>query len=279
MYVHVHFFYIKIYREAVKYAIKIGYRHIDTAQIYITEEVVGEALEYVYNNTNVKREDMFITTKISRKVRDKDKCIQSLEDSLKFLKTKYIDLVLIHSPHSDAPEGKKGEDIVELYKILMKYQKDGKIKSIGVSNFGIKHLKTFDKLKLVKPCVNQIEISPFCQETALIKYCNDNDIKLEAYTPISQAKEFARNNELLNKIAKDKSKNGGTYNWASVMLKWGLKKGFIILPKSVTPKRIKSNADLFGFDLTDDEMKKLDALNMEGHGTAHKGRVCWYPLV
>lgn len=176
------------FKQAVITAVNYGYTHIDTAQRYRTEYIVGDAIEYLLKtNKNLKRKDLFITTKIARSVRDKETCRKCIDDSLKNLKTDYIDLMLIHSPHTDQPKGKRGQDIVDLYEIMIEAQKQGKIKSIGVSNFGIKHLETFKKLNLPKPTVNQIEIAPFLYEKELIEYCKKNDIVLEAYCPLSQA--------------------------------------------------------------------------------------------
>mmetsp|Transcript_65642 Transcript_65642/g.80357 ORF Transcript_65642/g.80357 Transcript_65642/m.80357 type:complete len:337 (-) Transcript_65642:135-1145(-) len=266
------------FREAVKYGIKIGYRHIDTAQIYLTEQVIGEALQYCYDNYGIKREDIYLTTKIQRKIRDKKGCIESLERSLKNLQTNYIDMVLVHSPHTDKAKPYRGYDVIEIYKVLIDYKKQGKIKSFGVSNFGIKHLQTLKELGLPKPALNQIEITPFLLESELIKYCEDEGIVLEAYSPVSQAKEFARKNKVLNDMARKYSGNGNNYTWATIMLKWGLQRGFVILPKSVNFKRIRQNGDLFGFNISDDDMKILNNMDLGGYGTKHKGRVCWFPM-
>eukprot|EP01084_Bolivina_argentea_P003532 6643_1 len=260
----------KEFKEAVITAINYGYTHIDTAQRYRTEYIVGDAIEFLLNNknkdNNLKREDLFITTKIARSVRDKESCRKCIDESLKNLKMDYIDLLLIHSPHSDDKE-KRGQDVMDLYEVMIEQQSKGKIKSIGVSNFGIKHLEIIKKLKLVKPTVNQIEISPFLVEDELVRYCQENDILLEAYCPLSQADDTAKHNKLLNDL-------GAKYNksWAQVMLRWGLQKGFVILPKSVTTHRIKENGNIFDFELSQQEMDKLEKLKEV------KLRKAWDPL-
>eukprot|EP00486_Rosalina_sp_Unknown_P003685 CAMPEP_0201575570 /NCGR_PEP_ID=MMETSP0190_2-20130828/20857_1 /ASSEMBLY_ACC=CAM_ASM_000263 /TAXON_ID=37353 /ORGANISM="Rosalina sp." /LENGTH=678 /DNA_ID=CAMNT_0048005375 /DNA_START=26 /DNA_END=2062 /DNA_ORIENTATION=- len=259
----------KEFGNAIKVAIQAGYRHIDTAQVYRTEVVIGNALQELYKDNIIKREELFLTTKIARNVRDPKEIRESIENSLKYLQTDYIDLMLIHSPHSQNRNGLKGHDVIELYKILHEYREKGKIKSVGVSNFGLKHLEILEKSvpDLPIPVVNQIECHPFLQETEIIEYCQKKNILMESYSPIAQAVETVRNDQLLNKLAKKYNKT-----FSHIMLRWQIQRGFVLLPKSVTPKRIISNGDLFSFQLTEDEMKELNGLKEE------ELRICWNPL-
>merc|ERR1712228_834156 len=169
------------FKNAVLVAIKNGYRHIDTAQIYRTERIIADALKELYAQNVIKREDLFITTKVARDMRKPQQVRDSIDRSLKELNVDYIDMILIHSPHTDNKEGKRGHDVIEIYKILHEYRSKGKIKSIGVSNFGIEQLKILKKAcpKLPLPVVNQIECNPFLQEEELIEYCTSNGILIQ----------------------------------------------------------------------------------------------------
>ena len=196
-----------------------------------------------------------------------------IEESLKLLQTDYIDLYLIHSPHSDSPEGKRGDDILEIYKILLEYQSKGKIRSVGVSNFGILHLESIKNNGLPLPSVNQIEVSVFLVEDELIKYCNEKGIIIEAYSPIAQAHDIAKNNKLLNELADKYGKlNDKKLTFAHIMIRWCIDRGMVVLPKSVTPSRIIANGDVFDFKLSTDDMERLDELKKENY------RICWNPL-
>eukprot|EP01084_Bolivina_argentea_P173340 300222_1 len=135
----------KEFTDAVIFAVKHGYRHIDTAQVYRTEVVIGKALQTLFRNNIVNREELFITTKVSETIRKLDEVRQCINDSLSDLQLDYIDLFLIHRPYTNNPTGSRGYDVIEQYKILHEYRKQGKIKSVGVSNFGIKHLQILER--------------------------------------------------------------------------------------------------------------------------------------
>ena len=257
------------FANAVQVAIKAGYRHIDTAQVYRTEFVIGHALKQLFNDNIIKREQLFITTKIAKDIREPNKIRESIESSLNDLQLDYIDLFLIHSPHTKNKDSDRGHDVINLYKILHEYKTNGKIKSVGVSNFGIKHLEILEKSlpNLPLPVVNQIECHPFLQETEIIEYCQKKNILIESYSPIAQAVETVKNDDLLKELAKKYKKT-----FAHIMLRWQIQRGFILLPKSVTPQRIISNGDLFSFQLTKNEMNKLNCLGQD------ELRICWNPL-
>jgi len=259
----------KEFKHAVITAIKAGYRHIDTAQIYRTESVIGNALKELISDGLIDRSEVFITSKIAKDVRSPQDIRDSIDRSLAFLNVSYLDMMLIHSPHTLNEVGQRGQDVIEMYKILHEYKSKDLIKSIGVSNFGIEQLKILKKgcPNLPLPAVNQIECHPFCQEVELMQYCADNAILIESYCPLAQGKEFVTSNAVISEFcAKYK------VTFAHILLRWQLQKGFVLLPKSVTPQRIIANADLFGFELTADEMAKLDLL-----GSA-KQRLLWNPM-
>jgi len=264
------------FKDAVITGIKAGYRHIDSAIVYRTEKVIGEALQELYasSDIDVKREDIWITTKVPRGYRDMKQVEEGIETSLRLFQTEYIDLYLIHSPHTDVKEeGKKGSDVLDIYRMLLDYKKQGKIKSVGVSNFGIDHLRTIEAAGLPLPSMNQIEVSVFLVEEELIAFCKEKGIVIEAYSPIAQAHDIARNNELLQELAaKYGERLGKTLNFAHIMIRWCIDKGFVVLPKSVTPSRIIANGDVFDFEIEEEDLKRLDALKEE------KYRICWNPL-
>ena len=243
----------KLITDAVAHAVKHGYIHIDSAQAYDTERLLMEGIK----NGGKERKDIFITSKLVSSCRDADEARKKIEQSVKELGG-WIDLFLMHSPMTK----NGGTDVMETYKVMMDFQKQGKLKSIGVSNFNVSHLKCFAKAGLTTPSVNQIEIHPFLVEKEIVDYCNKNGIAIEAYSPIAQAKKL--DDKTLVEIGKKYKKSA-----AQVMLRWGLQQNFIILPKSTTPKRITANADLYDFKLSDDDMKALDKLAEKYF------RVCW----
>ena len=259
------------FTNALRVALENGYRHIDTAQIYRTEGIIGNFLnEYLKNNDQgITREDIWITTKVSKLNRDEDKVRESIEKSLKDLQTEYIDLFLIHSPHTFSPVGQRGDDVCNIYRILHEYKDKGKIKSVGVSNFGIGHLKTLERLfpDLPLPSVNQIEVHCFLYQQEVIQYCLDKGILIEAYCPIGRAKDEIRNHGLLKELGRKYNKT-----WAQIMIKYLEQNGYIVLPKSVKAERIIENADIFNFVIDEGDMKKLGKLSELDM------RVSWNPL-
>lgn len=229
--------------QAVLDALEIGYRHIDTAQGYFNEEKVGEAL----SKSSIKREDIFLTTKIWVDNFIGKKAYESIESSLKKLKTDYIDLVLIHHPFSD---------YYNAYRTLEKFYKDGKIKALGISNFRndrVEDLMTFNE---IKPVINQIEINPFYQQEEERKYLKSRNIAIEAWAPLAQGRNDIFNNEVLLNIAKNHSKSV-----AQVVLNYLVSQDIITLVKSVHKNRIKENFDIFDFELTENEKESIKNLD------------------
>ncbi len=234
--------------NAVLFALNAGYRHVDTARIYGNEESIGKAIKA----SKVPRKDLFITTKIWNA--DHADVRKALNDSLKRLQLDYVDLYLIHWPVKERNR---------TWQELEKLQKEGKIKSIGVSNFTIKHLEELKKHSKILPAVNQVEFSPFLYQKELLDYCNKNKIQLEAYSPLARSEKLT--DKTITAIAKKYNKSP-----AQIMLKWAIQKDIVVIPKSINESRIKENVDLFNFEIKAEDMKKLDSLN-------ENFRTCWDP--
>lgn len=229
--------------NAVLQALKAGYRLIDTALIYGNEEGVGEAIE----DSNIPREEIFVTTKLWNYDQGYDKTIKAFHESMKRMQLDYIDIYLVHWP---------GEDkYVDTYKALEDLYEKNLIKAIGVCNFKIHHLKTLMDKTDITPAINQIEIHPLMSQKETIKFCKDNDIQVEAWGPLMQGKEDLDIKEL-SKISEKYDKSN-----AQIILRWHFENKVLALPKSETPSRIKENINIFDFKLTKDEIKIIDELN------------------
>lgn len=234
---------------SVTEALDAGYKHIDTAQIYGNEQYVGEAIA----KSNIKREDLFITTKIS--IHNFLRVNKSFKDSLEKLGTEYVDLLLLHFPVIGARK--------KAWKDLEKIYENSQAKSIGVSNYTIKHLKDMEKYWKVVPAVNQVELHVYLQQPELLEYCLKKGIVVEAYSPLAHAHDF--DNEVLMHIAKKHSKTT-----AQIMLRWCIEKGTVPLPKSANTSRINENIEIFDFKLDSQDMDKLKDLDEDL-------RTCWDP--
>jgi len=237
-------------------AFSAGYRHIDTAQFYGNESEVGEALRS--NSGGITREDVFVTTKILGAKGGQEKTYESLVKSVEKIdgngKGSRVDLFLIHSP-SGGKEGRK-----EMWLALERLLKEGKTRSIGVSNYGIGHIEEMKEYATIwPPHVNQIELHPWCQQREIDAYCQKNKIVVQAYCPLVRGEKA--NDLTLTKIAKKHQKST-----AQVLIRYCLQKNWVPLPKSVTPSRILENADVYGFDLSEEDMKELDGLDQGARG-------------
>lgn len=237
--------------NSVAYALEVGYRHVDTAQIYGNEVSVGRAIA----DSGLSREDIFLTTKVWNDKHSYDLAKESIDESLKKLGTDYLDLLLIHWPN---PKALRENDAWKAgnagaWKAMEEAYKEGKVKAIGVSNFMIHHLEALFETAEIKPHVNQVLLAPGCPQEELTAFCNEHDILLEAYSPLGTGSIFS--NETAKEVAESNNKSV-----AQVALRWSLQKGFLPLPKSVTPKNIKANLDIFDFTLSDEDMAKLDSL-------------------
>lgn len=234
-------------------AIAAGYRHFDSAQAYGNEYMLGEACK----RSGLEREELWITTKVRSETIAMGRAEQSIPKSLEALQMDYVDLFLLHFP---VPVQRK-----KAWKVLEQAKADGKAKSIGVSNYTIRHLEEMKEYAQEMPVINQVELHVFLQQPELIKYCQEHDIAVEAYSPLAHAKAGAEE-PILQEIAK---KHGKTY--AQIMLRWCIQQDLIILPKSVTPERIQENIDIFDFELDADDMQKLAGLERDL-------RTCWSPV-
>ncbi|WJQ11160.1 aldo/keto reductase [Geobacillus stearothermophilus] len=230
-------------KSAVRTALEVGYRHVDTAAFYENEEGVGQAIR----ESGIPREQVFVTTKVWNTDQGYETTLKAFDASLKKLGFDYVDLYLVHWPV-------KGK-YKETYKALEKLYKDGYVRAIGVSNFQIHHLQDVLADCEIKPMVNQVEYHPRLTQKELQAFCRENGIQLEAWSPLMRG-------EILTEptIVEIGKKYGKTP--AQVVLRWDLQHGVVTIPKSVTPARIKENANLFDFSLTAEEMKQIDALNL-----------------
>lgn len=228
--------------DTVKNAINLGYRLIDTAAFYENEEGVGRAIR----ESGVPREELFITTKVWNTEQGYEQTLAAFEKSLNKLDLEYIDLYLIHWPV-------KGK-YLDTWRALEELYKAGKVKAIGVSNFQIHHLKDIMENSAEKPVVNQVELHPRMSQEELRSFCNEHNIKVEAWSPIARGRILE--DSLINKIADRHGKSA-----AQVILRWHLQNGVIIIPKSVHEERLRENADIFDFELNNEEMKQINSLN------------------
>jgi len=234
--------------QAVITAIKHGYRSIDTAAIYGNEEGVGRAIRQALEETGLKREDLFVTSKVWNADLGYESTLAAYETSLQKLGLDYLDLYLIHWP----VQGK----YKDAWKALEQLYKDGRVKAIGVSNFQIHHLEDILKHAEIKPMVNQVEYHPKLTQKALHTFCKEHGIQLEAWSPLMQGQLL--DNPVIKEIAERHHKS-----IAQIIIRWDLQNGVITIPKSIKEQRIVENADVFQFELTADEMKKIDALNQD----------------
>jgi len=229
-------------RDAVSYALELGYIHIDTASMYNNEEDVGVAIQ----ESSLPREKLFITTKVNSSELGYDSTLEACERSLKKLKLTYLDLFLIHKP----VEGYRQNT----WKALEKLKNESICRSIGVSNFSPKHLNEIFKICEFIPAVNQIEMNPFLAQKNISEFCRSKNIHITGYCPLARTEKS--NDPTLVNIANECGKT-----WAQVMVRWGLQKQLTTIPKSANPKRIRENSDVFNFELNEKQMQRLDDLD------------------
>ncbi len=229
-------------KSAVKTALDVGYRSIDTAAFYENEKGVGQAIrEY-----GIPREEVFITTKVWNSDQGYESTLQAFEKSRKELAVDYIDLYLIHWPGKDKYN--------DTWKALEKLYREGHVRAIGVSNFQIHHLEDLISKNELVPMVNQIEYHPRLTQKELHEYCSDHNIMLEAWSPLMRGQIL--DNEVIVSLAKKYNKTP-----AQIILRWDLQKGVITIPKSVSEHRIRENAHIYDFAIAMEDMAKIDSLN------------------
>ncbi|KAL3489385.1 NADP-dependent oxidoreductase domain-containing protein [Aspergillus germanicus] len=241
------------YKAVVK-ALEVGYRHLDCAWYYLNEGEVGDGVaDFLKANPSVKREDIFITTKVWNHLHRYEDVLWSIEDSLKKLKLDYVDLYLVHWPIAAEKDGQEkpkigpdGKDLTEnpepTWQAMEKIYADKKARAIGVSNWTIEGLDKLLKHATVAPHINQIEIHPFLPNEELVQYCFKHDILPQAYSPLGSQNQVPTTGERVSENAtlNDIAKKGGN-TLAQVLIAWGLRRGYVVLPKSSNPSRIESN--------------------------------------
>lgn len=227
--------------QSVKSAIAAGYRSIDTAAIYGNEEGVGQAIR----ESGVSRDELFITTKVWNDDQGYEQTLKAFETSRKKLGLDFLDLYLVHWPGKDK--------YLDTWKALIHLQKEGLVRSIGVSNFQIRHLQHIIEDTGVVPVVNQVELHPLLSQKELLSYARENNIVLEAWSPLMQG------NLDQPKLVEIAEKYGKTV--AQVILRWDIQNGVIVIPKSVKEHRIRENAGIFDFELSAEDMAVIDGLN------------------
>ena len=234
--------------EAVSQALKAGYRHIDTAAAYFNESDVGKAVK----DSGIPREEIFITSKLWLQDYGYEAARKGLETSLEKLGLDYVDLYLLHQPYGD---------VAGAWKALEEAKKEGRIKSIGVSNMTPKIWKEFVPQFDTMPAVNQVECNPFFQQRELRALLDEADVKIEAYQPLGHGDEALLSHPVIVKLAEKYGKNPG-----QIILRSEIQEGLIVLPKSTNPERIAGNIDIFDFELEDSEMEEIRALDTgKGH--------------
>jgi 2,5-diketo-D-gluconate reductase A len=234
--------------EAVMTALQAGYRHIDTAEGYGNEKQVGEAVA----KSGLDRGDVFITSKLSNDAHLPDDARVAFEVTLEALGTGYVDLFLIHWPLPTRYDG----DFVSTWQTLEEFYRDGRARSIGVSNFQPHHLRRLHSESQVPPAVNQIEVHPYLTQDEVRAFCAEHQIAIEAWSPIAQG-EVLGDPEIAT-IAERTGKSP-----AQVVLRWHIERGDIVFPKSVTPARIRENIDIFDFELSAQDIETISALNKD----------------
>lgn len=228
--------------DAVKYALQIGYRHIDTASIYGNEEGVGRGLK----ESGVPRKDIFVVSKVWNNDQGYESTLKAFEASLARLDLDYLDLYLIHWPVSGKYK--------DTWRALEKLYKEKRVRAIGVSNFMRHHLKDLLDSAEIVPMVDQMEFHPYVVQQELLDYCTSKSIQYEAWSPFMQGKLFTL--DICDDMARKYNKSP-----AQIILRWNLQKGVVTIPKSTKPDRIRANADIFDFELTKDETDYLDSLD------------------
>jgi 2,5-diketo-D-gluconate reductase A len=232
--------------SAVRTALEIGYRHIDTAEMYQNEKGVGQGIR----DFGIDRGEVYITSKLNNGFHKPDDAKRAFDATIEALGFDYVDLFLIHWPLPTLYDG----DFVSTWKTLEEFKNDGRTRSIGVSNFQIHHLEQLARDTETVPAVNQIEVHPYFANDELRAYGTDHTILTEAWSPIAQGAVLG--DPVIGKIAERLGKSP-----AQVVLRWHIERGDIVFPKSVTPERIKENLEIFDFELSDDDVDTISALD------------------
>lgn len=231
---------------AVRSALEVGYRHIDTAQMYGNEKGVGRGI----HDAGLDRGHVFITSKLNNGFHRPDDARRAFDETLRELGTDYVDLFLIHWPLPTLYDG----DFVSTWKTLEDFKADGRARSIGVSNFQIHHLQELARETGITPAVNQIEVHPYCTNDALRAYGTEHNIVTEGWSPIARGKVLG--DPVVQRIARASGAHP-----AQVVLRWHIERGDVVFPKSIQPQRMLENFEIFDFELGDEEIEALTALD------------------
>jgi 2,5-diketo-D-gluconate reductase A len=232
--------------DAVRQALEIGYRHIDTAEMYGNEAEVGEGIRA----SGLDRADVFVTSKLNNGYHEPEQARTAFEGTLEALGFDYVDLFLIHWPLPTL----YGGDFVSTWKTLEEFYREGRARSVGVSNFQVHHLRRLEREADIVPAVNQVEVHPYLTNDEVRAYGQDRRIATEAWSPIAQGGVLK--DPTITTIADRVGKSA-----AQVTLRWHIQRGDIIFPKSTTPSRIKENFEIFDFELDEDDLTAISALD------------------
>jgi len=232
--------------EAVATALRAGYRHIDTAEMYGNEREVGEAIA----GSGLDRGDVFVTSKLGNGSHRPEDARKAFDGTLDALGTEYVDLFLIHWPLPTRYDG----DYVSTWRTLEEFYADGRARSIGVSNFQPHHLRRLHEGSEITPAVNQIEVHPYLTQDGVRGFCAEHQIAVEAWSPIAQG--LVLTDPTVGEIARRVGRSP-----AQVVLRWHIERGDIVFPKSVTPERIEENIAIFDFELSGEDVEAISALN------------------
>ncbi|AVP37363.1 aldo/keto reductase [Staphylococcus felis] len=237
-------------KSAVKHAIKNGYRSIDTAMIYQNEEMVGQGIHEALEETNLQRDDLFITSKLWLTDYGYENVEAAYKASLNRLGLDRLDLYLMHWPGLDESL------MVETWKGMEMLYEKGLVDNIGVSNFNVEHLDHLLSEAKIKPVINQVEYHPYLTQSRLKDYLEAQHIQMESWSPLMNAQILT--DTVVNEIAREVN-----HSPAQVIIRWNIQNGVVTIPKSVTPSRINENINVFDFELTQDQMERLDQLNKD----------------
>lgn len=244
---------LEVCEQSVYEAIRAGYRSIDTAAAYMNEEAVGHAIK----RSGVAREDLFITTKLWIQDAGYEQARKAFDTSMKKLQLDYLDLYLIHQPFGD---------VYGSWRAMEELYKEGKIRAIGVSNFYPDRLMDFIIHNEITPAVNQVETHPFCQQIENAEFMKENGVQIESWAPFAEGKNNLFQNNVLLAISERYNKSV-----AQVVLRWLIQRGIVVIPKSVHKDRIIENFNVFDFELTQEEMERIQTLDTnDSHFLSHR---------